>query len=165
MSHDDRKTLSPEMLPAPERPGAGTPRQRVITQLRRVLSSAVVGGMVASVTSLGCDPAPPPSRAPSRCTCPDGSVGTQVQGVTFFVCNCQTGTGGKAGVTGTGGNAGTMGAGGTGGSQDGGTDGPTDVAGADGVDLSDSAKDGPATDEDVVDVSSEKPFDGSTDVE
>jgi hypothetical protein len=146
MSRDDRKTLSPEILPPPERPAAGTPRQRVITQLRRVLSGAFVGGLVTSVTSLGCDPGPPPSRN-HPCTCPDGTWGTEVPGITFHACNCP------------------MGAGGSGGSQDGGADGPTDVASADGVGDSDSATDGRAMDERVVDVSSEKAFDGSSDVD
>jgi hypothetical protein len=107
--------------------------------------------MVTSVTSLGCDPGPPPSRA-DRCTCPDGRFGTLVRGVTFHACDCPNATG----------------AGGSGGSGDGGTDGPADVAGADGadgVDVTDSATDGRAADEPVGDGSSERPFDGSRDVE
>ena len=146
MSRDDRKTLSPEILPAPQRPVPGTPRHRVISQLRRVLSGAFVGGMVTSVTSLGCDPGPPPSRN-HPCTCPNGTWGTEVPGITFHACNCP------------------MGAGGSGGSQDGGTDAPTDGAAAEGVDGSDSATDGRTTDEHVVDVASEQPRDGSSDVD
>jgi hypothetical protein len=45
------KTLMPEVLPQPAGMGAGSPRQRTVLHMRRLLAAAAVAGIAATTTS------------------------------------------------------------------------------------------------------------------
>ncbi len=48
---EDDKTLMPEVLPQPTRNAAGSPRQRTVRHMRKILAAAAVAGIAATTTS------------------------------------------------------------------------------------------------------------------